>query len=82
MIEYSDVAIDLRIKKIKTFPAFIIVMLITLTLGFIEFLTGIELTFSLFYLVPITLAILLSGRKLGIIFGAVLDKISNPTPFS
>jgi diguanylate cyclase (GGDEF)-like protein len=40
-------------------------------LGIIDYITGEEITLSLFYLIPISLITWFSGRKLGILFSAI-----------
>lgn len=53
------------IRKLKPLPAALIIGLLVVLLGFTDLLIGTELSFSIFYLIPITLAVYLSGKTLG-----------------
>ncbi|MFA6366445.1 MAG: diguanylate cyclase [Candidatus Hydrogenedentales bacterium] len=63
------------IKPTRLIIAIPIVLFITVLLFFLDYLTGTELSFSIFYLIPVTLAVLLHGRKLGIAT-AILSSIA------
>ena len=48
--------------------------------GFLDFLTGYEISFSLFYLIPISLVVWFAGRRLGItasIVGAMIELMAD-----
>lgn len=60
-----------RHHKIGLFAATLIVTLVTAGLGWIDFMISSEISFSVFYLIPITLAVFLSGRRLAFVFSVV-----------
>jgi diguanylate cyclase (GGDEF)-like protein len=65
---YIDVqTFKIRIRKLKWFAAAPIAFLFVAIVGIIDFFLDPETTFSIFYLLPITIAVFLSGRVLGII---------------
>src|SRR4030042_2380042 len=49
----------------------IISLLVAVFLGIADYLTGYELSFSIFYLIPVSAATLISGRNVGIITSIV-----------
>jgi diguanylate cyclase (GGDEF)-like protein len=56
-------------KRSKLFWAIVGLLLVVL-LGLINYITGYELSFSLFYLVPISLVAWFGGKKLGLVISA------------
>ena len=71
MFEIKDKEMIFSLKSISLAKTVIIVSLITIALFIVDWLTGSVLSFSIFYLIPITLAVLLSGKRLGLIFSVV-----------
>jgi hypothetical protein len=53
-------------KKGKIYWLFIALLILGIV-GILDFVTGYELTLSIFYTIPIALVTWLNGRKLGII---------------
>lgn len=60
-----------RHHKISLFGATLIVTLVTAGLGCIDFMISSEISFSVFYLIPVTLAVFLSGRRLAFVFSVI-----------
>lgn len=48
---------------------------VVLVLGFIDYITGFELSFSFFYLLPITIVAWTAGRKMGLAFSVLCASI-------
>jgi len=71
MIEIDETKVSFHVKKTGLFRAVAITACVTLLLGFTDFITGTELSFSIFYLLPITIAIFLYGRRLGLVFSFI-----------
>ena len=71
MMDVSEAGITLTIKKTKTVTAFAISFVIAVVLCFTDFITGNEISFSIFYLLPITTAVFLSGKTMGIVFSVI-----------
>lgn len=44
-------------------------------LGYIDYITGFELSFSLFYLIPVTMIAWVTGRKTGLAFSALCSSV-------
>ena len=61
----------MRIPRLRFLQAMAICVVATGLLGFADYATGWELSFSIFYLLPVTLAVLMNGRALGIAISAV-----------
>lgn len=58
-------------KKISLWIAVTIVTLFTVVLGFTDLMISSEISFSIFYLIPVTLAVFLHGRTLGFVFSVI-----------
>lgn len=63
-------------QRLKDHPinlggATLIVTLVTASLGCLDFMISSEISFSVFYLIPITLAVFLSGRRLAFVFSVI-----------
>lgn len=71
MPKINEEAVIFRIKPISAGKAALIVSLNAIIFFYIDYVTGSELSFSVFYLLPITLAILLNGQRLGILFSII-----------
>lgn len=71
MLERNESSILVSIKKVSLWKATIIVSLVTLGLFFTDYITGSEISFSIFYLIPVTIAVFLYGKGLGIIFSVL-----------
>lgn len=71
MLDFDENTIVFRIKKTSTFSAFVTSFGVALALFSTDILVGSELSFSIFYLLPITLAIFLSGPRLGVVFSVL-----------
>ena len=66
MYEIKDREMVFSLKSMSLRKAVLIIAIITTALFVIDWLTGSELSFSIFYLIPITLAVLLNGKNLGL----------------
>ena len=71
----NDIVIDFRIKKPKKIIILLISIASVVILGITDYLSGFEMSFSIFYLIPISLTILLGDFKLGILI-SLLSAIS------
>lgn len=63
----NEIIIDLKIKKPNKYIVLLISILTVAILGITDYISGFEMSFSIFYLLPISFTILLSDFKLGII---------------
>lgn len=59
------IELPLTIPHLRFAPALAICLLLTASLGYLDIITGPEFAFSIFYLLPVTLALLMNGRRLG-----------------
>ncbi len=66
-----DTSITFTIKKTGPVRAALITAVIIFLLGFADLKVGSRISFSIFYLIPVTLAVFLSGRTLGLAASAV-----------
>jgi diguanylate cyclase (GGDEF)-like protein len=67
-------------RRPKPFVLFVICLLIALVLGFLDYITGYELSFSVFYLLPVSIAAWYIGMEAGILLSwasAAIWQISN-----
>jgi diguanylate cyclase (GGDEF)-like protein len=71
MLELDGSSVLLRFKQGNLPSALLLVSSVTLILGLADFLIGSEISFSIFYLIPVTLAVITYGRSLGIVFSVV-----------
>lgn len=69
--DYLDPA---RKKKFPPLLAILIVLVFLAAISLVDYRTGYELSVSIFYLIPITLAVLLLGRNFGLV-AAVLSAL-------
>jgi diguanylate cyclase (GGDEF)-like protein len=60
-----------RMRRAPLWAALLTVSLVTLLLGYTDLLLGTEISFSIFYLIPVTLAVFFSGRTLGLVFSFI-----------
>ena len=56
-----------RLPEIKIFYAILIVLSATFFISYIDYITGTRISLSVFYLIPVALALFLSGRTFGIL---------------
>lgn len=63
--ENSEMAI--RIRRMRTLPAVLITLAAITVLGFTDYVVGSELSFSIYYLLPISVAVFFNGKTLGIV---------------
>jgi len=56
----------LRVKKMKPVPAILLVLAAIGAISFVDYATGNELSVSVLYLIPITVAVFLLGRNFGL----------------
>lgn len=66
MPERSKYGFSAFFKPMPLSRALPAVLIILLLLFIVDYFTGYEISFSIFYLIPVTLAVLLHGRNLGI----------------
>jgi diguanylate cyclase (GGDEF)-like protein len=71
MLETNESSFLINLKKVSLLKASIIVSSITVGLFFTDYITGTEISFSIFYLIPVTIAVFLSGKGLGLVFSVV-----------
>jgi diguanylate cyclase (GGDEF)-like protein len=71
MIEAGEKTLLLRLKTPNPIKAILIVVAITLLLFFTDYITGNEISFSIFYLIPITFAVIWNGKLWGVIFSVI-----------
>ena len=57
----NEIEINMKIKKPKIIWVYLLCIFIIAILGITDYISGIEMSFSIFYLIPITLAVLLSN---------------------
>jgi diguanylate cyclase (GGDEF)-like protein len=67
----SALAFRLSIPKLRPVPALAISLGIVAVLGFIDYAVGSELSFSIFYLLPVTFAVMANGLVVGLVVSAV-----------
>lgn len=66
-----NIELHLRIPRLPFLPALALCVGLVAIVGFLDYYTGTELAVSIFYLLPVTLAILMRGRSLGILVSAI-----------
>jgi diguanylate cyclase (GGDEF)-like protein len=67
--------INLKTKNLNKYFVSFICVLMVLILGMIDYITGYEISFSIFYLIPISIAVLLTNFQFAIII-SILSAIS------
>lgn len=70
-LSIDDKYINLQLPRQNQYLAWLLAGASTFILGFTDFMIGSELSFSIFYLIPVTLAVLFSGKKLGLLFALI-----------
>lgn len=70
-LSIDDKYINLQLPRQNQYLAWLLAGASTFILGFTDFMIGSELSFSIFYLIPVTLAVLFSGKKLGLLFSLI-----------
>jgi len=71
---------SIQAKRLKSLVLIIVCLLIALLLGYLDYLTGYEFSFSVFYLLPISIAAWFIGVRAGILLSwasAAIWQISN-----
>jgi len=71
VIEIKNNSFTISIGKMSKIGMHIFVTLIIVIIFFTDYLTGKELAFSIFYLLPITIAVIFGGKKSGYIYSVV-----------
>lgn len=71
----DELRINLRIKKQKRLVILLISFILVLILGATDYISGYEMSFSIFYLIPISFAVIFSDFKSGFIV-SILSAIS------
>lgn len=71
MIDIDEHTINLQLPRNNHRLGWLLATATTFVLGFTDLMIGSELSFSIFYLIPITLAVLFSGKRLGLIFSVL-----------
>jgi diguanylate cyclase (GGDEF)-like protein len=67
----SSLEFLIKIPHLRFAPALGICLLFVAILGFTDYALGTELSFSIFYLLPITLAVIVNGRRLGLLVSTI-----------
>lgn len=70
----DEIEITWKIKKNNKFTVLFVSMLFVVILGITDYISGYEMSFSIFYLIPISLTVLLSDFKSGL-FISILSTI-------
>lgn len=73
--EVEGIELRITIPHIKFLPALGLCIILTAVLGFTDYILGTELSFSIFYLLPVTLAVFLSGRGLGLLLSLICSAV-------
>jgi len=71
----EDIVLDIRIKKPRKIFVLIIGLISVVILGITDYISGFEMSFSIFYLIPISFTIFFGDSKLGVII-SLLSAIS------
>ncbi len=71
MRHLESVDFYVKIPHLAFAPALGLCLILVALLGFADYVTGTELAFSLFYLLPVTLAVLMNGRGLGLLVSLI-----------
>lgn len=71
MFETNESNVLISLKKMSLWKAIAIVSSITLGIFFTDYITGYEISFSIFYLIPVTLAVFLHGKALGLVYSVI-----------
>ena len=71
MIEIQENLLKISMGKVSKLKINIIVSLLVAVLFVTDYLTGSELAFSIFYLIPITLSTVFGNKKIGYIYSVV-----------
>jgi len=61
----------IKFPRMRFFPALAVCLSLVVLLGWIDYSLGWELSFSIFYLVPISLAVLMNGRTAGFVVSVI-----------
>jgi signal transduction histidine kinase len=61
--------------KVNTIYFSVISIILVILIGFLDYVTGIEISFSIFYLIPITIAAYKAGRYMGL-FISILSAVT------
>ncbi|MFQ3676112.1 MAG: GGDEF domain-containing protein [Endomicrobiia bacterium] len=56
-----------KLKKTNPWIIFFVILILLLSISFLDYITGEEITFSYFYLIPISISIFFSNLKIGIL---------------
>lgn len=75
MLRIDEASITYRLKNKNSFFGIIATFLVAILLGFSDFLVGSELSFSIFYLLPVTMAVIFSGKIFGLILSILCSII-------
>jgi diguanylate cyclase (GGDEF)-like protein len=67
----AGIDFQMKIPHLSFMPALAICLSLVGMLGFADYVIGNELSFSIFYLLPVTLAVILNGRRLGLLISVV-----------
>lgn len=70
-LSIENVIFSYRLRKKNVYITFSINLLLVGILGFLDYISGYEMSFSLFYLIPITISVVLSGFKVGVIISII-----------
>jgi diguanylate cyclase (GGDEF)-like protein len=71
----EGIVFNVRIPRLEFAPSLAIGLAFVALLGFFDYILGAELSFSIFYLLPITLAVLMNGRALGLLISVVCASV-------
>jgi diguanylate cyclase (GGDEF)-like protein len=80
MSKSSLPAMIVNVRRLEPFVLYVICLLVALFLGFLDYISGYELSFSIFYLLPVSIAAWYIGLEAGIllsIVSAAIWQISN-----
>jgi diguanylate cyclase (GGDEF)-like protein len=72
-MKYKNEEIDIlfKLRKPKSWKVLFVSLSIVMFLGITDYITGYEISFSIFYLIPISLSIIFSNMRIGLIIAVV-----------
>ncbi len=75
MMDFEDAGLVVRISRISAWKAFAAAALLTFVIGYADTLVSNGISFSIFYLIPVTAAVFLSGKRMGTIFSFICSAV-------
>jgi len=79
MKEGKSLEVSLKIPRLGFLPSLAFCLLLVAILGFWDYYSGSEISVSIFYLLPVTLAVFMNGRNLGLLVSVISVAVSTFT---